>query len=913
MQLLLAALFLTASPLHFLDPVYGGFMRWIDQLRMRFAMLLGRKQADARLNDELSFHLEEQIAENRAAGMSEVEARQSALRMFGNPALLRDQTRATWSWNSAESLLRELRIALRTLWRTPGFALTAIVIIALGIGANVALFTVVRSVLLKPLPYQDPERLVSVYQHWSKSGKSFTNNLPVDAASFTEWQKAAQDMTQMTMVSPWQNYNVSSENGRLPERVDAAMCSWNFFNLLGVTPMLGRNFLPADDRPEAGAVVILSASFWQRRYSADPSIVGKKIWMNARPYTVIGVLPPSFMYAGAFTGNTNQVWTTAGHEASDWLLHTFEDHEFMVLARLKPRATQAALVSRLNTVQKGIKAGHPEPSVRDSVVARSMLDDMVQDYKTPLYVLLTATGCLLLIACLNVASLLVARTAARSKEMAIRTALGGGRLRLLRERFIESLLLSAAGGAVGLVLAWGAVEWLIHARHEMNRIEAIHIDGVVIAFTLGVILLCTLVSGFIAALSNDSKPILVALQESSRAHSAGQGRAGLRRMLLVLEVGLTVILLVGAGLLLKSYQRLRSTDLGVNAGNILTMGIELPDARYKTPVERVAFFERLIEGVRAIPGVKSAGLVTVAPGQGWGGDNQMSIVEHPPMAKGQEIDLMRRGAEPGYFSAIGLPLLRGRNFTLNERLDRAHVAIISEAVAKLYFPGEDPIGRHIKVTITGDVYEVVGITRDTRWSINQPTMPMFYIPLYDNNWSFTTIVIRSAQNVNALAMPVEKLVGQLDPDLPVSHVETLQETIGQSTVNQQFSAVIVLAFAVVALVLAAVGLYGVLAYLVAQRTGEIGIRIALGAQRKQVLQFMLLDGLWPALAGLVLGLVGSVGMSQLIKVMLYNTEPLDVTVFATVSVALLAVAAAACLVPSWRASRLDPMVALRTE
>jgi predicted permease len=888
-------------------------MRWLDQLRMRFAMLLGRKRADKRLNDELSFHLEEQIAENRAAGMSAEEARLAALRAFGNPAALRDQTRAAWSWSGVESLLRELRISFRTLWRTPGFALTAILIMALGIGANVALFTVVRSVLLKPLPYQDPERLVSVYQHWSKSGKSFTNNLPVDAGSFAEWRKAAQDIAQITMVSPWQNYNVSSENGRLPERVDAAWCSWDFFNVLGVPPMLGRSFLPSDDKPEAGAVVILSASFWQRRYSADPSILGKKIWMNSRPYTVIGVLPPSFMYAGAFTGNTNQVWTAVGHEASDWLLHTVEDHEFMVLARLKPGVTQAALVSRLDTAQKGIKAGHPEGSVRDAVIARSMLDDMVVDYKTPLYALLAATGCLLLIACLNVASLLVARTAARSKEMAIRAALGGGRLRLLRERFMESLLLSAAGGAAGLVLAGGAVEGLIHARHEMNRVEAIHIDGTVITFTVGVILLCTLVSGFIAALSGDRRQILIALQESSRAHSAGQGRAGLRRVLLVLEVGLTVILLVGAGLLLKSYERLRSTDLGVNADNVLTMGVRLPDVRYKTPAERVALFEQLIEGVRGLPGVKSAGLVTSAPGQGWNGDNLVSIVEHPPLPKGQELDLMRRGAEPGYFSAIGLPLLKGRNFTLNERLDRAHVAIISEAAAKLYFPGEDPIGRHIKVIITGDVYEVVGITRDVRWSINQPAMPTFYIPLYDNNWSLTTIVIRSGQDVNTLAMPVEKLVGKLDPDLPVAKVETLQETIGQSTVNQQFNAVIILAFAVVALVLAAVGLYGVLAYLVAQRTGEIGIRIALGAQREQVLRFILLDGLWPALAGLVLGLAGSVAVAQLIKSMLYNTEPLDAAVFVAVSVALLAVAAAACLIPAWRASRLDPMVALRTE
>jgi len=373
------------------------------------------------------------------------------------------------------------------------------------------------------------------------------------------------------------------------------------------------------------------------------------------------------------------VWTAAGHEAPPWLMATLADHEFLVIARLLPGTTLAGLVSQLDAAQRQIKADHIAPGVHDGVSGRTMLDDSVQGYKTSLYALLAATGCLLLIACLNVASLLVARTAARSKELAIRAALGGGRVRLLAERLTESLLLSAAGGSLGLLLAWGALVWLVRARDTMNRVETIHIDGVVVFATPGVILLCALFSGLIAAAGPDGKQILAALQESSRAHGTGRARAGLRNVLLVLEVSLTVVLLVGAGLLLKSYERLRNAGLGVPEDNVLTMHLSLPEARYSEPFEQVAFFERLIAGVRSLPGVQAAGLVTAAPGQGWGGDDIVSVVEHPPLPKGEGFDLMMRGAEPGYFAAIRIPLVSGRLFTSGERLTRAHIALISQS------------------------------------------------------------------------------------------------------------------------------------------------------------------------------------------------------------------------------------------
>jgi len=892
---------------------------WVYTIPLQVRSLFHRNRLNAELDEELRNHIDRQIEDNVSRGMGAEEARLTALRAFGNPLLLRDKTRATWSWNGMEQCARDLRMGVRTLSRSPGFAIVAILIMAIGIGANVAIFTVIRSVLLKPLPYRDPGRLVSLFEHQTHPvDAGYSNYLPVAAGSFAEWTKAAQGAAQMAIVSPWHQYNVSAEGGKLPEKVDAAWCSGNFFSVLGIAPALGRLFTEDDDRRGAEAEVVLSGAFWRRRYNSDPGIVGRTIWLDARPFTVIGVLPSWFVYEGKYGGGTDQLWTAANHEAPPRFMTTFEDRGFVVIARLLPGQTLSQLVGHLSAVQRQIKIDHPEPSVSDGVQGRTILNDTVQDYKTPLYVLLAATGCVLLIACLNVSGLLVARAAARSKELAIRAALGGGRLRLLRERLTESLLLSAVGGGLGLLPAWAALQWLMSARQDMNRVESIHMDGVVALFTVSAAGLCALVSGMLSVLSSNGKRILAPLQESSRAHSGGRARTGLRKTLLVLEVGLTVVLLVGAGLLVKSYQRLRSADIGVPIDNVLTMHISLPEARYRKPEEWAAFFEQLISRVRALPGVEAAGLVSTAPGEGWGGDQMMSVVEHPPLRKGQGFDILARGADPGYFAAIQIPLLSGRGFTHDERLGRAHVVILSRNAAQAMFPGENPIGKHlhevgyVSVPDSG-VFEVIGVVGDTRWYVSEPAHPMLYWPIYGNYYSNATIVARSTHDVEALAVPIQKIIGQMDPDLPVSDVMTLRQATGKSTVDNQFDSILVLAFAIIALVLAATGLYGVLAYLVAQRTGEIGIRIALGAQRDQVLGLMLADGLRPALIGLLLGLVASAATTRFIKAMLYDTQPLDLEVFATVAGLLIASAALACIVPAWRASRLDPMQALRTE
>jgi predicted permease len=887
---------------------------WVYTIPLRLRSLFHRNRVNAELDEELRNHIDRQIAENISRGMGAEEARLNALRAFGNPPLLRDKARATWSWNGMEQCVHDLRIGLRTLSRSPGFAITAILIMAIGIGANVAIFTVIRSVLLQPLPYRDPGRLVSLFEHQTHPiDVGYSNYLPVAAGSFAEWKKATRGAAQMAIVSTWHQYNISAEGGKLPEKIDAAWCSGNFFSVLGITPAYGRLFTKNDDRRGAAAAVVLSAPLWRRRYNSEPGIVGKTIWLDARPFTVIGVLPSWFVYEGKYGGGTDQLWTTANHEAPPGFMASFDARGFVAVARLLPGETLSRLVSQLSAVQSHIKIDHPEPSVSDEAQGRTMLDDTVQAYKTPLYVLLAATGCVLLIACLNVAGLLVARAAARSKELAIRAALGGGRLRLLRERLTESLLVSVAGGGLGMLLAWAALNWLMSARQDMNRVSSIHMDGMVALFTVSATCLCALVSGTLSGFGSNRRGILAPLKESSRGHSGGRARAGVRKTLLVAEVGLTVVLLVGAGLLVRSYQRLRSADIGVPIDNVLTMHISLPGARYKKPEQWAEFFEQLIARVRALPGVEAAGLVSTAPGEGWGGNRMMSVVEHPPLPKGQGFDILARGADPGYFAAVQIPLLSGRSFTRDERLERAHVVILSRSAAQAMFPGEDPIGKHLHDDSDGFVFEVIGEVGDTRWYVTEPLHPMYYVPIYGNDYSVAAIVVRSSHDVESLATPIEKLAGQMDPDLPVSDVMTIRQAIGKTTVDNQFDSILVLAFAVIALVLAAAGLYGVLAYLVAQRTSEIGIRIALGAQRDQVLGLMLGDGLRPALIGLLLGLAASAATTRFIKAMLYDTQPLDLQVFAAAAGLLMASAALACLVPAWRASRLDPMQALRTE
>jgi predicted permease len=866
------------------------------------------KKRDADLERELASDLELEQEEQREGGLSAEAARYAALRAFGNPALIRERTRAVWSWNRLESLARDLRFSVRTLRRTPGFTVVAVLVMVLGIGANVALFTVVRGVLLKPLPFEDPDRLVMLYETGLHESDAPGYNV-VSPGMYAEWKKQNHSFSNLALAQSIR-VGLSGSGGRLPEKLASGEFSWDLLRTLGVEPALGRDFTQADDSPSANGTVLLSWGLWKRRFGGDRAILNQTIDLDAMPYTVIGIMPAGFDFPDPAT----QLWTPVYHDRPPQMMEALDAHMFRVVGRLKPGVTAAQGVADLSVISQRIHNEHlSEPFVYRNANSRPLLEAIVGDIKKPLYLLLEATCCLLLIACLNVANLLVARAASRRKELAIRTALGGGWLRLMREWLMESLLLSAAGGALGLALAATALTWLERTRADMSRVESIHIDGVVAAFTVGIVVLCALFSGLIAAFSAGDKRVLSALHEASRSVSGGSARPTLRKVLLTVEVGLTVMLLVGAGLLLKSYERLRSADMGCITEGVITMHLGIPDARYATPAQRANFFDALLERVRTLPGVDAAGFATVVPGQGYFGDWGFTIVEHPPLPAGSGMFAIERWADSKYFGAMGIPILRGRAFDDGKRLDAANEVIISQSFANQFFPGEDPIGKHVHVEFNHRTAVVVGVVGDTRFVIGAAPKPIQYYPLNAGVETVGTLVIRSRRNVEQFALPVERIVAEMDHDLVVSDVLTMDQLLGKHTSDQSFNATLLTAFATLSMLLAAVGLFGVMSYIAVQRTTEIGIRIALGAKREHVMRKMLMDGMRPAVFGLAVGLAASLEAGRLMRDLLYEIKPLDPAVFAAVAATLLAVAAVACFVPAWRASRLDPMQALRAE
>jgi predicted permease len=557
--------------------------------------------------------------------------------------------------------------------------------------------------------------------------------------------------------------------------------------------------------------------------------------------------------------------------------------------------------------------------VAEDVVMRPMIEDVVDDAKTPLIVLMAAVGCMLLIACLNVSNLLVARGAARRKEVAIRGALGGSRWKLIQEQMTESLLISFAGGAVGWGLSVLATQWLATHWHDLPRADAIRADGSVSTFAIAIVLLTALLSGLVPAISSTGKSLLGALQDSARSIGGGVSRAALRKALLTAEIALTVVLLISAGLLFRSFINLRTSDLGCVTDNVLTIRYGLPEKKYDKPEKVLAFHEALLARVRSLPEVKAAGLISTAPGAGYEGDNVFTIPEHPAQGPSLELDALIRKADPGYFSTLGIPLLNGRIFNDQDKLGQTHHIIISKKFADQFFPGEDPVGKHVKTTFFGnkqELYEIIGVVGDTIHDVGQPIKATIYRSILNGDPmldSVATIVVRAAVEPLTLAMPIQKQISALDPEMPSYKVRTMQQIIGEATASKSFSASLVLAFALLSLMLAAVGLYGVLSYLVTQRVSEIGIRMALGAQRAEVLRLVLIDGLRPVITGLVIGIAGGAGAGMLIRSILYGTRPLDPIVFAAMVGTLLVTAMIASAVPALRACRIEPVQALRIE
>jgi putative ABC transport system permease protein len=873
------------------------------------------KKRNADLERELQSDLELEEEEQRERGLSTEDARYAALRTFGNPTLIREHTRAVWTRNTLDNLLRDLRIGVRTLLRSPGFSSIAVLVMALCIGAATSLFTVVRSVLLRPLPFRDPVRLVMLYEHFrdpNMNAQQF-NYSGVAPADYYDWRAQTHGFEDMAAWRWWQ-FDLTGERGELPELLEARGATANLFPLLGVHAVIGRTFTENEDRPD-GSAVLLAWNLFERRFGGDPSMVGRQIHLDGKPYTVVGVLPKWFAWPDAKV----QVWVPYASGLPPAILEHHDYHFTRVVARLRPDVSLSNALSQVEAVQFHLHLENLHAPVAEDVASKTLPDDLGQDVKKPLLILLWTVACMLLIGCLNVANLLVARAAARQKEVAIRSALGAQRATLIRGQLMESLLVSIAGGVIGVLLSLAATKWLVSTWTDLPSAQSIHADGAVLAFACALVLASALLAGLLPAVSSTGKGAIAALQASSRSGAGSQARTALRRTLLTVEIAATVVLLIAAGLLLKSFWRLRTTDVGCATDNLLTMSYSLPGREYDnaSPQKVNAFNEALLQRVRALPGVRAAALGTTLPGAGSGGDETFTIPEHPPIAAGAaQPDALFRRADPGYFRALQIPLLSGRFFTSHDRAGHPKTIIVSRELARQYFPGEDPLGKHIRDAPRGNAdYEIIGVVADTLYQLGQPARATMYFPILDGETDGMgfTLAVRTAADPLAISIPVQKQIAELDPELPVSDVLTMRQIIAQSLGSASLSASLVLAFAVLSLLLASIGLYGVLSCLTTQRNGEIGVRLALGAKRGQIVRLMLADGLRPALYGLVLGLAASAGTVRLIQSMLYGTRPLDPAIFAVVAVTLLVVAALACLVPAWRASRIDPMQALRTE
>ena len=879
---------------------------------MSWMKFLHRKRSDAELQDEIEAFLSEETADNIARGMSPDEARRQARIKFGNPQKVRE---SLWTQNSPLLLThlgRDLKYAFRTLSRAPGFSIIAVVVMALCIGAATSLFTVARSVLLRPLPFRDPARLVMVYEHFRGGELSYH---PVAPADFYDWRAKTNGFEDMAIMRP-AGYNLTGVRNELPESVDAEAGSSNLFSLLGVQPALGRDFTETDDQ-RGSAVVILTWSVFERRFAGDAKILGGQIHLDSKPYTVVGVLPSWFMYPHAGI----QLWVPYKADASAEMLQHHDWHGSQVVARLRPDVRLAGAIAQVGAIQYQNHLQYLHDPVAEDVVSRSLNEDLAGDVKKPLTLMLSAVGCMLLIGCLIIANLLVARGAARQKEVAIRSALGARRATLIREQMAESVLLCAAGGVGGILLSLGTTDWLAKTWKDLPTAQSIHMDGSVIALACALMFAAALIAGLLPALSTTGKSMLKAPQTSVRTGSSSVSRTALRKSLLTAEIGISVVLMVAAGLLLKSFMQLRAANVGCVVDNTLTLQYNLPGKKYDTPEKRNAFNEALLARVRAMPGVRDAALGTTVPGTGYWGTDEFTVKEHPPLKTGEHLpDALTRWADPGYFSALGIPLVSGRFFTSDERVAHSYKVIVSRQLVQQYFAGEDPIGKHLHIPGRAhdgapDLldWEIVGVVGDILYQVGKEPKATAYFPILEGRSDATLAVHTATNDPLQFSVPLEKQIASLDPELPVSDVLTMNQIIGASLVNASLSATLVLAFAILSLILASVGLYGVLSYLTTQRTSELGVRMALGAQRDQLLQSMLMDGLRPALFGLGLGLVMSFAATRIFQSMLFGTKPLDPVVLSGVIATLLAVAVLACLAPAWRASRLDPMKALRIE
>jgi putative ABC transport system permease protein len=799
------------------------------------------------------------------------------------------------------TLLQDLRYGIRMLLKNPGFAVVAVIALGLGIGANAAIFSVVNTVLLRPVPYEDPDQLMVLKENMPPKFPEFS----ISPGNFLDWQKQNTVFERIAAING--SAFILVVEGAEPERLRGARVSAGMFEMLGVNPMHGRTFLEEEDQPGHENVAILSGGLWKRRFAADPNVIGQPITLSGISYTVIGVMPPSF----GFPDRETDVWAPVAFTARDAQVHG--GHYLSAIGRLKQGTTVEQARTEMSAIAGRLAEQYPDSNTGWGVDVFSMQEYEVRDIRPALLVLLGAVGLVLLIACANVANLLLARATTRQKEIAIRSALGASRGRVARQLLTESVLLALVGGVVGVLLAQlGIGSLLALAPEDVPRVKDVTLDASVLGFTLLVTLLTGVIFGLVPALQSSRVNLNETLKEGGRGTTGGHHRV--RAGLVVTEVALALVLLIGAGLLIRSFYRLQQVNPGFNPSNALAVTVSLPGRKYQQPDQRAAFFTQLIEKVSTLPGVAAVGASQTLPIQG---DYLLGFIiqGRPPFPPGQEPSTNYYSVTPDYFRAMGIPLLRGREFTEQDRTGATRVVIINEEMAKRYFPDEDPIGKRIHVTQGPETFrEIVGIVGDVKqYGLARPTTLQTYEPFLQTPYSSMTLVVRADGNLAPLGGAIRSQVLAIDKEQPISRIKPLEEVVSESVAKQRFSMLLLGIFAAVALVLSAVGLYGVMSYSVTQRTHEIGIRTALGAKQSDVLKLVVGQGMVLALTGVGIGLLAAFGLTRLMSVLLFGVSATDPLTFVALPAVLTLVALAACFVPARRATKVDPMIALRYE
>ena len=884
------------------------FEHWIYTIPLRLRSLFRRSRVEDELDEELRYHIERQIENNIASGMTEEDARLAALRAMSGLDQRKEECRDARRTRFIENLWQDFGFGLRMLAKRPVFTAVAVLMLALGIGANTAIFSVVNGLLLRPLSYVESERLVLLSER-NREGQRESASYP----NYADWRSRTQSFEGMAIGWP-QTFTLTGTDRA--QRIEGYNVNWNFFPLLRVEPQIGRTFTEADDRYGAERTVVISHGFWQRHFGGESNVIGQTLRMNNETYSVVGVLPPRFEYF-----EKADVFTPLGlvlAPDSPFAGRNNRAFDFYAVARLKPGVTLAQADSEMKSLGQQLAQEYPNINEGRGAQAERLQDVMSEGVRDSLWVLLGAVGFILMIACINVANLMLVRISERQKEFALRLALGAGRSRIVSQLLTESILIVVIGGACGLLLGSLMLQGLLAlAPAEIPQLSRVGLDHRVLLFTLGIAAVTCLSFGLLPALQASKTDLQTTLKDSGRS-TTGRSPERTRRVLLVAEVSVSLVLLAGAGLLVRSMWNLLHVDSGFNMDHMLTMRMSLSDPKY-TPQALRVFVDECIARVRAVPGVRSAALAHSLPidGTNWSGVFIAADKPLPPRADVPQSDRLR--VSPTYFETMGIRLVRGRLFTSADTAEAAPVVIVNEALAQRIWPNENPLGKRLKFGSPEDYdaeskpwREVVGVVNDVKMNgLDQSITMQTYLPYSQLPNRSIALVVRTENT--AVATAIEQAIHGIDKDVPVFAIRTMDQVLGNSLAQRRLTLVLLASFAALALLLTTIGIYGVISYAVRQRTHEFGIRMALGAQARDVLMLVFRQGLKLTLIGIALGLAGAFALTRWIESLLFGVRPTDVLTFASITVGLALVALLTCWLPARRATQVDPLIALRGE